>query len=150
MEAGQDADICKRSDTDLERFLWLAREHRREAPTWLSEHGGGDLQPTDSTCTFRSSMFTARWSLEITGIFSFFFFVFVIYNIFSRSRGVNPFGFGVIRTEHNFSSVLGIKRGYKTASLALLEGGPSAPLVPLLHPIALCSGWKPRWQHTEP
>lgn len=38
----------------------------------------GKSQPTDSTCTFLSLMFTARRSLEITGILYFFPFVFVL------------------------------------------------------------------------
>ena len=40
-DRGWDADICKRSDTDLEKAssLWLAHEQRREAHMWLSEHG---------------------------------------------------------------------------------------------------------------
>lgn len=79
----------------------------------------GNLQPTDSTCTFLLLMFTARWSLEITGIF--FFFMFCYLYIFFLSGGVNPFGFGVMKTEHNFS----LSRGYtvvtKTLSLALPE-----------------------------
>lgn len=36
------------------------------APMWLLEHEG-HFQPTDSTCTFLLVMFTALWSLEITG-----------------------------------------------------------------------------------
>lgn len=72
MEAGQDADICKRSDTDLERFLWLAREHRREAPTWLSEHGGGG-SPAHGLNLYISVVYVYR-SLKPGDYWNLFFF----------------------------------------------------------------------------
>lgn len=69
-KTGQDADICKRSDTDLEKA---------SSSGWLMNRGvklpcgfqsmGKILRPTDSTCTFLLLMFTACQSLEITGIF---------------------------------------------------------------------------------
>lgn len=64
----------------------------------------GNLQPTDSTCTFLLLMFTARSSLEITGIF-FFCLCFVIStcSLFFFTMGeVNPVEFGIMNAEHNF------------------------------------------------
>lgn len=69
-KTGQDADICKRSDTDLEKASssgWLM--NRGVKLPCGSQSMGKILRPTDSTCTLLLLMFTACQSLEITGIF---------------------------------------------------------------------------------
>lgn len=59
-KTGQDADICKRSDTDLEKAScsgWLVN---RGVKLPCGSESAGKSQPTDSTCTFLLLMFTAR------------------------------------------------------------------------------------------
>lgn len=59
-KTGQDADICKRSDTDLEKAScsgWLVN---RGVKLPCGSESVGNSQPTDSTCTFLLLMFTAR------------------------------------------------------------------------------------------
>lgn len=59
-KTGQDADICKRSDTDLEKASssgWLVN---RGVKLPCGSQRVGKFQPTDSTCTFLLLMFTAR------------------------------------------------------------------------------------------
>lgn len=82
----------------------------------------GNLQPTDSTCTFLLLMFTARWSLEITGIF-FFCLCFIIStcSLFFHNGGSKSSWIWDHERWTQFRSVSGIYRGCKTPSLALLE-----------------------------
>lgn len=59
-KTGQDADICKRSDTDLEKAScsgWLVNTGVKLP---CGSESVGKSQPTDSTCTFLLLMFTAR------------------------------------------------------------------------------------------
>lgn len=62
----------------------------------------GNLSPLTQPVHFSCYMFTARWSLEITGILFFFFLCVCLCKIF-HSWGANPFAFGVRKTEHSFS-----------------------------------------------
>lgn len=63
----------------------------------------GNLQPTDSTCTFLLLMFTARSSLEITGIIFFVYVLLSLLVLFFFTMGeVNPVEFGIMNAEHNF------------------------------------------------
>lgn len=85
----------------------------------------GNLQPTDSTCTFLLLMFTAHWSLEITGIFFLCFviamgFFYLLFFVFLQwgSKSIWIWGH---EDWTQFQSVSGIYRSYKTLSLALLE-----------------------------
>lgn len=112
-KTGQDADICKRSDTDLEKAsssAWLV--NRSVKLPRGSQSAGENLRPTDSTCTFLLLMFTARRSLEMTGKEkeeeeknnSLFFlsrhtFIFVCASFFFCFFAVR---IGAIRTEHFF------------------------------------------------
>lgn len=97
-KTGQDADICKRSDTDLEKASssgWLM--YRGVKLPCGSQSMGKILRPTDSTCTFLLLMFTACQSLEITGIFYVLLSLCIVLGFFHAGRG-NPVGFGVMRT----------------------------------------------------
>lgn len=125
-KTGQDADICKRSDTDLEKASssgWLVNRGMKlpcgsqsmgKSPAhWLNLY----ISVANVYCSLKPGDY---WNI-------FFPFILLSLHIFC-SGGVNPQGFGVMKTEHNFQSVSGL--------LNSIPGSPGESQVLLL---LLCS-----------
>lgn len=142
-KTGQDADICKRSDTDLEKA---------SSSGWLVNRGV--KLPCGSQSMGKSqahwlnlyiSVVNVYCSLKPGDYWNIFFYV-LLFQLFFFNGGSKSIWIWGHEDWTQLQS--GIYRSYKTVPGSPGEC-PSTPLVSLLCPIALCSSWKPLWHHTK-
>lgn len=143
-KTGQDADICKRSDTDLEKASssgWLVN---RGVKLPCGSQSMGEIsspltQPVHFCC--QCLLLVEAWRL-----LEFFLYVLLSIHIFSQWGGVNPFGFGVMKTEHNCS----LFWGYSVVTKLRPWLSWRVPNYPsCFFAVSRCSSWKPLWRHNE-
>lgn len=145
-DRGRDADICKCSDTDLEKA---------SSSGWLVNRGV--KLPCGSQSMGKSPAHWFNLYISVINVYcsskpgdywKFLFLCFLISSCFLfHSEGLNPFEFGVMKTKHNFSRSWRYTIGIKLHSWLSWRVTTYSCWFQLS--VALYSSWKPLWHHKK-
>lgn len=150
---GQDADICKCSDTHLEKAScsgWLVNSSSHVAlrawgtfsAHWLNLY----ISVSNVYCSLKPGDYWIIFLLLLILWLLFFFFLFVFsLHVFTTREWFHLDSWGL----NVFFSLLWGYVVIKNPSLALLESVQVPLRVPLQYPVALCSGRTQLWRHTR-